>query len=62
MIARALGYLAVMAGGIAVAMGYMLFWMEAVPRLAAAARLAARCARALFLAVGWVIAVARLLL
>lgn len=54
---KGLGYLALMAGCGAFAVGYMIFWMEIVPRLAAAARLAARVARALFLAIGLVIVV-----
>lgn len=62
MIVKALGYLALIAASWAFGMGYMLFWMEVLPALAGAARLAARVTRAVFLGIGWAVVIARLLL
>jgi hypothetical protein len=57
-----LEYLALGVAGTVFALGYMLFCMEVAPALAAAVRMAVRVVRVLFLAVGWVVVVLRLLL
>ena len=61
-IAKALECLAVMTAGTALPLSWMWFWMETMPDLAAVARLTVRAARVLFLAIGWVAVVVRLLL
>lgn len=54
--------LVILPGGTAFAVGYLLFCMEVAPMLADAARMACRVVRLLFLAVGWAVMIARLLL
>lgn len=64
MIARAAevaGYAALMPAGLGAALGWMWFWMVAAPDLAAAARMAARAVRVLFLGIGWAVVIVRLL-
>ena len=61
-VVEAAEYAALMPAGLGAALGWMWFWMVAAPDLAAAARLAFRAVRVLFLGVGWAVAVARLLL
>jgi hypothetical protein len=53
---------ALVLGSVAIAVGWMLFWMEVAPDLADAVRLAFRAVRVLFLGIGWAVVVARLLL
>ncbi len=61
-VAEYAGYAVLMAGCMAAAVGWMFFWLVVVPDLAAAVRLAVRAVRALFLGVGWAVAVVRLFL
>jgi hypothetical protein len=61
-IAKVAEYAAVMPAAVAIAVGWMWFWMETAPDLADAARLAARAVRALFLGIGWAVVIVRLLL
>jgi hypothetical protein len=62
LIASGLEYLVIIVAGTVFALGYVLFCMEVAPALAVAIRMAVRVVRVLFLAVGWVVVVLRLLL
>lgn len=61
-LAVAAEYAGIMTGGPLFAVGWMWFWLEGIGDLAAAARLARRITRAAFLAIGWAVAVGRLIL
>ncbi len=62
MITDILLYLAIFIGAPVFALGYLLFFMEVAPVLAAAVRAAGRVIRLFFLTVGWVVVIVRLLL
>lgn len=59
---KALEYLGLIAGGLTFSLFWMFFWMEWLPEMVSAARTAGRAVRAAFLAVGWVVIIARLVL
>ena len=60
--AEAAEYAGIMAGALIAGIGYMWLCLEGIPALADAARMGWRIARVVFLAVGWVAAIGRLIL